>query len=272
MFNKKVSVVISSLLLASSAFAQTQDLAKPEFAFIPEVGAQSSFQAQLGGGMLDDSGFGSNGTPIYVLFKANYHPNDMTSLFIDLPMAGTWSGGADDFGIGNISIGGNHRLYENNGTSFALGANFTFPTSQNRARVGAFTRNFYSFVQDQYAISPYLNVSFAQERMLITFDAGLNEQIFSTQPAGFNKLESTIFYDAGLSMAVNGPRDVWATLEFGGYSNLTYPSNDTVLFGGPGIRYQDDEKSIGLHLQAPFSSPARDIIDLLVMIDTRFKF
>lgn len=271
MFSKKVSVVISSLLFASSAFAQTQDLAKPEFAFIPEVGAQSSFQAQLGGGMLDDAS-GASGTPIIVLLKANYHPNDETSLFIDLPMAGTWSNGNDDFGVGNISIGANHRLFQNNGTSFALGANFTFPTSQNRAIIGAFTRNFYSFIQDQYAISPYLNLSFSKERLLLSFDAGLNEQIFSTQPVGFDKFESTIFYDAGLSMAVNGPSDVWATLEFGGYSNLTYASNDTVLFGGPGIRYQDDEKSIGLHVQAPFSSPARDVIDLLVMIDTRFKF
>ena len=271
MFTKKVSKLLSlsSVLWSFSAFAQTPDLAKPEFAFIPEVGAQSSFQAQLGGGMLDSTGFGSNGSPIYVLFKANY---DLTSLFIDLPMAGTWSGGADDFGIGNISIGANHQLFENNGTSMALGANFTFPTGQNRAAIGLATRNFTAFVQDQYAISPYANVSFATDKMLISLDAGLNEQIFSTQPAGFDKLESTIFYDAGLSMAVKGSRDIWATLEVGGYSNLTYASNDTVLFGGPGIRYQDDEKSIGVHLQAPFSSPARDIIDLMVMVDTRFKF
>ncbi|MCC7460083.1 MAG: hypothetical protein IT286_02160 [Proteobacteria bacterium] len=272
MFNKKaLNVTLSTILFSTAVFAQAQDLAKPEFAFIPETGAQSSFQAQVGGGMLDDAS-GASGSPIYVLIKANYQPNDDTSLFIDLPMAGTISSGADDFGIGNISMGGNHRLFENSGTSFAVGANFTFPTSQNRARVGAFTRNFYSFIQDQYAISPYLNLSFSKERMLISFDAGLNQQIFQTQPAGFNKFESTVFYDAGLSMAVNGPRDIWATLEFGGYSNLTYASNETVLFGGPGIRYQDDEKSFGVHLQAPFSSPARDVIDLLVMVDTRFKF
>jgi hypothetical protein len=272
MFSNKVLKRLSLSLFLTTFSAFAQDNAKPEFAWIPEVGSQSSFQAQLGGGMLDNTGFGSNGTPIYGLFKANYNPNEETSLFIDLPMAGTWSGGADDFGIGNISIGGNHRLYESGGTSIALGANFTFPTSQNRAAIGAFTRSFTSFIQDQYAISSYANVSFAKERMLISFDAGINEQIFSTQPAGFDKFETSIFYDAGLSMAVNGPRDVWATLEFGGYSNLTYANNDTVLFGGPGLRYQDDEKSIGLHLQAPFSSPARDFIDLMVMVDTRFKF
>jgi hypothetical protein len=66
--------------------------------------------------------------------------------------------------------------------------------------------------------------------------------------------------------------DVWATLEFGGYSNITYASNETVMFAGPGIRYQDDEKSYGIHIQAPLSSPARDFIDLMVMLDMRFKF
>ncbi len=257
-------------LFSATVFAQT---ARPEFAWIPEVGSQSSFEAQVGGGMLDDSGLtGSKGTPIYVLIKSNYSPNDETSLFIDLPMAGTWSGGADDFGIGNISIGANHKLFQSGGTFVALGANFTFPTSQNESAIGAATRNFTAFINDQYAISPYLNLSFSNKKLLASLDLGLNEQIFSTRPAGFDKYESTIFYDAGLAMAVNGPADVWATLEFGGYSNITYASNETVMFAGPGIRYQDDEKSYGIHIQAPLSSPARDQIDLMVMLDMRFKF
>ncbi len=129
-----------------------------------------------------------------------------------------------------------------------------------------------SFVADQYAISPFVNWSLTGERMNFTFDLGLNEQFFSTQPAGFDKMESTLFYDAGLSLAMNGPRDFWATLEFGGYSNLTLPNNETVLFAGPGVLYQDDEKSLGLHLQAPLSGPSKDVIDLMLMTDIRFKF
>lgn len=258
-------------LFSTTLLAQNQ--AKPEFAWVPEVGAQSSFVAQLGGGMLDQSGVtGSHGTPIFVLIKANYSPNEYTSLMIDLPMAGTWSGGKDDFGIGNISIGANYKIWKSENVFGAIGANFTFPTSQNESFIGGATRNFIAFVNDQYAISPYFNLIFAQRKLVASFDIGVNEQILTTQPAGFDKLETTVFYDAGLAMAMNGPADFWATLEFGGYSNITYPSNDTVLFAGPGIRYQDDEKSYGLHLQAPLSSPARDQINLLLLADVRFKF
>ncbi len=269
---KTIGIFSIITLFSAVAFAQDKNTA-PEFAFIPEVGSQSSFQAQVGGGMLDDSGItGSKGTPIYVLVKANYHPNDDVSLFIDLPMAGTWSGGPDDFGIGNISIGVNHKLFQMGESSVALGANFAFPTAQSGAAIGAATRNFTSFIQDQYAISPYLNYMYSTRKMVLSLDVGLNEQIFSTQPAGFNKYESIIFYDAGLAMAINGPADVWATLELGGFSTLTYAANDTYLYAGPGIRYQDDEKSYGLHLQAPLSGPTRNEIDLMLMADVRFKF
>lgn len=260
-----------TLLCSSAVFAE--EASHPEFAWIPEVGSRSSFQLQVGGGMIDDSGItGSKGTPIYVLVKANYHPNEETSLFIDLPMAGTYSGGPDDFGIGNISIGANHKLFQSGGTFVAFGANFTFPTSQSGSIIGAATRSFTSFINDQYAISPYLNYSFSTRKMLATLDLGVSEQIFTTQPTGFDKFESVIFYDAGLAMAINGPADVWATLEFGGYTSVTYPSNDTNLYAGPGIRYQDDEKSYGLHLQAPLSGPSKDQIDLLFLADVRFKF
>lgn len=260
-----------AVLFSASAFAQEN--AKPEFAWIPELGAHSSFQAQIGGGMLDNKGLtGSHGSPIYALIKANYSPNDETGLFIDFPMAGTWSGGNDDFGMGNITMGANHQLFKADHTAVSFGANFTFPTSQNAAAIGAFTRNFFSFIKDQYAISPYVAAVYTNEKFIASVDAGINEQIFSPKPAGFDKMESTLFYDGGLAMAINGPKDFWATLEFGGYTTLTYASNDTLLFGGPGVRYQDEEKSIGLHLQAPFSSPAKDQIDLMVMLDTRFKF
>lgn len=266
-----IKVFAACILFSTTVFAQQN--AKPEFAFIPEVGARSSFQAQVGGGLLDDKGLtGSHGSPIYVLVKANYAPNDDVGLFIDFPMAGTWSGGPDDFGIGNISMGINRRMLQSGNATLSLGADFTFPTSQSAAAIGKYTRNFYSFVKDQYAISPFVNVVFSTDKFLASFDAGLNEQIFTSRLPGQDRYESVLFYDGGLSMAMNGPKDFWATLEFGGYSSLTYATNDTVLFGGPGVRYQDEETSVGLHLQVPFSGPAKDQIDLLVMTDVRFKF
>lgn len=258
-------------LFSTSVFAQ--GAAKPEFSFIPEIGGPSSFQAQVGGGLLDDKGItGSHGSPIYVLFRANYKPNDDVGLFIDFPMAGTWSGGPDDFGIGNISIGANHRLIQSGNATFSAGANFTFPTAQRSSIIGSNLRNFYAFLQDQYSIAPFVSVLFSGDKFLASFDAGINQQIVTDRLPGQDKYGTILFYDGGLSMAINSPRDFWATLEFGGYSTLTYDPNDTFLFGGPGVRYQDEEKSIGLHLQAPFSGPTRDQIDLMVMVDTRFKF
>ena len=107
-----------TLLFSATVFAQT---ARPEFAWIPEVGAQSSFQAQVGGGMLDDSGLtGSKGTPIFVLIKSNYSPNDETSLFIDLPMAGTYFCGTGGFFFCYIFLFGNHKLFQRSGKFFSF--------------------------------------------------------------------------------------------------------------------------------------------------------
>ena len=263
--------ILLAALVSTSAFAQ--NTAKPEFAFIPEVGNPSSFQAQLGGGLLDDKGItGHHGTPIYVLFKANYRPNDDVGLFIDFPMAGTYSGGPDDFGIGNITIGANHRLIQSGNATFSGGINFTFPTATNGSGIGTALRNFYSFLQDQYSIAPFANVVFSNEKFLASFDAGINQQIVTDRGPTQDRYDTILFYDGGLSMAMNGPRDFWATLEFGGLSTLTFINNETYLFGGPGVRYQDEETSVGLHLQVPFSGPSKDQIDLMVMLDTRFKF
>lgn len=268
---RNLIVLIGSVFFVTASFAQDQT--KPEFAWIPEVGSQSSFQAQLGGGMLDDAGLtGSNGSPVYILARANYRVDDAASLWIELPMAGTWSSGSDDFGIGNISIGGNYRFWKGDSASLAFGTNFTFATAQTGSVIGSATRNYYSFIKDQYAISPYVQALFSGDRVYASLDAGINGQIVENAPAGFDSFEAVLFYDAGLSLAVNGPKDIWATLEFGGFSTLSYPSNDTYLYAGPGVRYQDDELSYGLHLQAPLSGPTRNEIDLLFLADVRFKF
>ncbi len=260
------------IFLSGSVFADSEKLS-PEYLWVPEANEHSSFQAEVGGGLLDDSGItGSKGSPVYVLLKANYAINPSASLYLDLPLAGTISTGPDGFGIGNISIGGNYQFLHLDRWSMGAGVNLTFPTSQNESAIGVFTRNFTSFVQDQYAVSPYLDLHVSNEKLAASFDIGFNEQIFSSTPAGLDKTETVLFYDAGLSLAVNNAKDFWATLEFGGYSTLTYSNNNTELFGGPGFRYQDHEFSYGLHLMAPFSSPARDQIDLMILSDIRFKF
>ena len=259
-------------LIAFSAHADDQKI-NPEFIWVPEASTTSSLEVQVGGGLLDEKGItGHHGSPIYSLVKANYSVSDMSSIFVDIPMAGTLSGGPDDFGIGNISVGGNHQFFVYGNTTLGGGVNFTFPTANSGSLIGEFTRNFYSFVNDQYAISPYLDIHTSNGKLAGALDVGINEQIFSPRQPGFDKAETTLFYDYGLDLAIDGPKEYWATIEFGGYSTLSYDNNNTVLFVAPGVRYQTDEMSIGLHLEAPLSSPSNDQIDFLVLTDVRFKF
>ena len=264
-------LLVTALLISStSAFAEYET--RPELAWVPEMNAQSSFNVQLGGGMLDSSATGSNGTPVYVLTRANYFIQDGTSLFIELPMAGTWSGATDDFGIGNISIGGNHRFFKGDKVSAAFGFIGTFATAQSGSGVGISTRNFYSFLDDTYTVSPFLNLSTSGDKVYASFDFGLNQLINTNRTPGQDRFDSVLFYDAGLNVAMSTARDFWATLEFGGFTTMTLNPDDTFLYAGPGVRYQDDEKSLGLHLQAPLSGPAKNVIDLMLMTDLRFKF
>lgn len=268
---RKISLALLFGTFSLSAFAD--ETKNPEFIFVQEANHQSYFDFQIGGGLLDGSGItGAKGSPIYALFRANYAVSLDTNFFMDLPMAGTISGGPDDFGIGNISIGGNHQFLTFEHGTAGLGVNVTFPSSQSGSTVGVFTRNAISFIDDQYAVSPYIDLHIMGDKVIAALDVGLNQQIFQNHPAGFDSAESILFYDAGLNVAVNGPKDFWATLEFGGYSTLTYANNDSEFFGGPGLRYQTDAFSIGLHFVVPFSSPATDNIDLMVLADTRFKF
>lgn len=269
MFKK---LFVASLFLTSFSVSAVE-MQNPEFVFVQEANHQSYFEFQLGGGLLDKNGItGSKGSPIFALFRANYGLSLDTNLFIDLPMAGTISGGPDDFGIGNISIGGNHQFIKLDHATAGLGVNATFPSSQTGSTIGVFTRNFTSFVKDQYAISPYIDLHISNDKVIAAFDFGLNQQIFKNRPAGADDMESVLFYDAGINVAIDGPKDFWATLEFGGYSTISYANNDSEFFGGPGLRYQTDAFALGFHILAPFSSPSTDNIDLLALADVRFKF
>lgn len=271
MFKKTLVLFLSLISFSGAAFSA--EMQNPEFIFVQEANHQSYFEFQIAGGMLDSGGFaGAKGSPIVGLFKANYGLDSSTNLFIDLPFAGTISGANDDFGIGNISIGGNHQFLTFDRTTAGIGLDITFPSAQDGSLIGFFTRKWTSFIDDQYAISPYIDFHYSGDRVIAAVDIGLNQQIFDNTALTTDNTESTLFYDAGINVAISGPKDLWATLEFGGYTTLTYSANNSEFFGGPGLRYQTDAFALGLHILAPFSSFAKDNIDLLAMADIRFKF
>ena len=273
---KSLSVLKSGLLLLClipAAFAD--DFQTPEFSFIPEAPTASSVQIQLGAGLLDKNGFGESGSPLLVMTKANFALDTRTSAFIQLPLAGTLSSGPDTFGMGNISLGLHRTWIKNKQWSLGSGLDIAFPTFSSDAIIGSVTRHITSFFKNQYAVSPRMDFQWMSSRWAFTADIGLNEHILSNTTGPFGTLDrfhTSVFYDAGLTAAVVPSNDFYASLEFGGYSTFTADNNENYIYAGPGVRYQNEETSLGLHIVAPLSSPAKDGIDFMVLTDFRWRF
>ncbi|HLG18513.1 MAG TPA: transporter [Bdellovibrionota bacterium] len=269
MTRRLASILLAVTLWTGVSYAE-EGGTNAEYLWTKETTVETFFEAQMGFGLLDDPGFtGGRGTPITDFFGAAYAFLPNFGMSIGLPLAGSLSSGADDYGIGNIVLGGKvvipmERL------RFALGMDIALPTAQSSAAIGIFTRPYSYFVDDQFAISPYAAVSFTRDRLTLSVDAGTDFQIYSTAPAGAGDFEDVIFYDAAVAMAVY--ENIWTTVEFGGYSRVTYDNFRNQFFAGPGIRYQDHELSLGSHIAAPFRSPDKDTIDFQVIFDFRLLF
>lgn len=267
MNNRFLLIAFFVLSSASRVFAEDGGTIA-QYLWVTETSAETAFKAQLGLGLLDNGNpvTGSRGTPITNYFGADYMISDGTILSVGLPLAGTLSGGNDDYGIGNITLGIKHALPLDR-FRLAFGANLALPTSQSRSVVGIATRQFVQYVQDQFAVSPYVAASYVRDRLTFTVDFGSDIQIFTEDSPLMDTLEMLIFYDAGAAFSIY--ENLWTTLEFGGYSSMTYDSSFTSLYAGPGIRYQDHEVSLGFHFLAPFRSPSKDIIDFMTVFDVR---
>ncbi len=241
-----------------------------QFLWVPETTIETSFKAQMGVGLLDSPGLtGGRGTPITNYFGVNYAVTPDLGISIGLPLAGTLSNGNDDYGIGNIQMGTEYVIPLDR-LSFGLGVNLSLPTAQTRATLGVSTRQFVQFVDDQFAVSPYVVLSYVRDRLVLSIDLGTDLELFTERTAGIDRFENILFYDGAAAMSI--VQNIWGTIEFGGFSTLTYDQNMTQLFAGPGIRYQDHEISLGFHLLAPFRRPSRDIIDFITACEFRVLF
>jgi hypothetical protein len=242
-----------------------------QFLLAQETSVQTAFRAQLGVGLLHSPGLtGGRGTPITNYFGVDYALTPDFGIGIGLPLAGTFSKGSDDYGIGNVVLGAKY-VAPLDRLRFALGLNVALPSARSGAALGVFTRQVVGYTKDQVAVSPVVAVSYVRERVTLTADIGSDVQIFTKSAAGRDRIENILFYDAGVAMSIY--EHLFGTVEMGGYSTLTYGSNNqTELFAGPGFRYQDPEISLGIHLLAPFRKPARDVTDFMVVGDFRVYF
>jgi hypothetical protein len=212
---------------------------------------------------------GSRGVVITNYFGANFEATKDFALSVGMPLAGTVSGGPDNFGIGNVMLGGKYVMPLDR-IRLAVGIDVALPTAQTRSAVGAFTPRFTQYIKDQVAFSPYLAISHVGERLTATLDVQPDLQVFTKKSAGIDRTEMALAYDGAL--AYDFYENFWLTAEFGGYSTLTYSSNHTAFFAGGGVRFQDHELSLGGHIWAPFRSPERNAIDLMVVFDLRVLF
>lgn len=241
-----------------------------QYLWVKEPIAETRFRAQMALGLLDSPGLtGSRGTPVLNYIGFDWAMNPEFGVSLEIPLAGTLSKGMDEYGIGNIQLGAKY-VWEGQPIQWALGVDLYLPTAQNRSQIGLFTRPFVQFVNDQTAISPYAVASYVWDRLAITVDLGSDLQAFTKSLPSRDRVEYLVFYDVGGAYSFDA--NVWATLEFGGYSTLSLGNNQTVWFAGPGIRYQDYELSLGLHVALPVRSPAKDVIDLITYFDFQILF
>jgi len=230
----------------------------------------TSVRTQVGFGLLDNPGItGSRGTPVLNFFEFEYALTPKYGIRVSVPLAGTLSGGPDNYGVGNVALG-DKLVLSMDSWVVTLGGNISLPTAQSDAGVGLFTRQFVQFVEDQVAISPYVAVSHVRDRLVFSADVGTDVQIFTKSVPTRDRVEYIISYDGG--MAYSFAPNLWTTAEVGGYSTLSYGDHLTSLYAGPGIRYQDYEMSLGFHVLAPLRTPARSVIDFLAFFDFRLLF
>jgi hypothetical protein len=265
MKNKALAILSLFLLTAGMAEAGETD-SDAQFLLARETSVSTAFRAQLGLGLLDSP----RGTPITNYFGIDYALTPDFGIGIGLPLAGTLSNGPDDYGIGNVVLGAKY-VAPLDRLRFAVGLDAATPTARTSAALGLFTRQVTWYAKDQFALSPYVAVSYVRDRITLSADFGTDLQIFTKSAAGRDKIEDILFYDAAVAMSIDP--NLWGTVEMGGYSTLTYGGNNqTELFAGPGFRFQDQEISLGVHFLAPFRKPARDVIDFMVVGDFRVYF
>ena len=264
-----IGLVILAAAPALSATSEDEGR-DAQYIWVHETSVQSQFKFQMGVGSLNSEGLtGSRGVVITNFLGADFAATRDTGISLGLPLAGTISGGPDNYGIGNIMFGGKYVMPLDR-IRLAVGMDLALPTAQNRAAVGLSTPRYTQFVKDQFAASPYVALSFVGDQLTATVDAQPDIQIFTTKPVGFDRTELVLSYDGALAYSIY--ENFWVTTEFGGHSSLTYPANHTAFFGGAGVRFQDHEISLGGHIWAPFRDPEKKNIDLVLLFDLRVLF
>jgi hypothetical protein len=265
---KNVRLTIAICLFAA-ATSHAEGSKGAQYLYTKDTNVESSFNARLGLGMLDTTGAPGDGVLITNQFGARFAATPDLQLNLILPLGGTISNGPDGFGIGNIAIGAKYILPLDR-LQIGVGVDAALPSGQSDAAIAGFTLPLELYAYKWATVAPYVVASFVGDRLTLTADLG-NKLLISTESAASNEVEDALSYDVAFAHAFGD--HMWASVEFGGYSFLSDGAGlGTSLYAGPGIRYQDDEVALGVHLNAPFRSPARDVYDFEVVFDVKVYF
>ncbi|MEZ4818548.1 MAG: hypothetical protein R3A45_01150 [Bdellovibrionota bacterium] len=250
------------LLLSSQVLAYAPDEVQPSFLWVSNPSVSTGLDTNLGVGLLNSDFSTGAGTSIFFDATGNYAVNASLGFALNIPLAGTVSDHNDDFGLGNISLQGKYFLPMPKGILLGLVTDVVFPTATSDARIGTATRAFYRYTQNQWAIVPRGVVGIENNNLRLTGQIGAPIQMLQDNGQfDGDPVETNVSYDVGAAVALADTRDLWVTVEVGGYTTLTRNTTDqqTEIFGSLGTQYQDDEKSFGLSVAVPFTQSVRDV-------------
>lgn len=270
---KKALLVITTLLTTYAAQAYEPDEITPNFLWANSPSISTGFDSTVGVGLFND-GFISSGTSIFIDASGSFAINPRFGLELNIPVASFLTNGGNGFGLGNISLEAMYLLKTDPAFTIGVGAEVAFGTSTQDATFGTFTRNFYRYMLDTWSVVPTVMVGSNTDRIVLTAQVGAPLLLAEDGAVTEDQFEAVLSYDVGAALPINDTKDIWVTVETGGYSTLTYTDvgNNTELFGSVGAQYQDDEKSFGLSVALPFTETVRNIHTIFFYSNFAYRF
>lgn len=271
---KKMILSLVVLFFSVSAFANPNEI-QPTYMWFDGPANNTGMYSNLGFGILNSDFVTGSGTSIFFDAGTTYAINKNLGLGLNIPLAGTLSSNDDGFGLGNISLSAKYFFDTNSSLVMGVGSEFAFASATSDASIGAFTRHFYRYAQDQWAVVPGAVFGYQQDGVQLLGHIGAPIQLFNDdgQFEG-DRMETSLSYDIGASVATSSQQTLWITAEAGGYSTLTYDSvdNQTELFGRIGAQYQNDEMAFGASLAVPFTESMRDVHSIMFFGNFSYRF
>ncbi|NIP29924.1 MAG: hypothetical protein GTO02_06675 [Candidatus Dadabacteria bacterium] len=225
---------------------------------------------------LDDDGY-----LIMNQFRAdiNIYEN-LFGIYTKIPLAGAddaFGLNDDDYGLGNIAIGGKFVLLNAEQSVLTLGVEGVIPTTDDDlgpAAAAAYFRDFSYFVDDAFTVKPYAVFGTSSGSFALQGNVDL-DIITNADEIEDDDVELVVKYGGVASITPNWG-DMWSTsflLELLFSSSTTFDDNITGGYITPGVRLGSETMSIGAGIQVPFGSDeVSDFANYNLLVDLLLKF